>query len=184
MKILFVSTRDQLNDPLLSGGTALSRNNLAALRRLGDVSVCSTIPKTEGRILQILRYAAVMWGKLGGLTPLAELRVLVTVCAQRPDVVFLDHSQLGSICRPLKLVFPHLRVLVHFHNIEADYIRTSRSGPELLIDYVAAVADEVEACAIENCDFAVFLTEADRVSARCPIGKAGVLPAVTSTDEF
>jgi hypothetical protein len=182
MKILFVSTRDQLEDRLLNGGTALSRNNVAALRRLGQVSLCSTIPPIEGKMLRMLRYATVLWGKIGGLTPLAELRILMAVAAQRPDLVFLDHSQLGSLCRPLKQIFPQLRIVVHFHNVESDYIRTSRSGLAPFLDYVVAVAEEVERCAIENGDYAVFLTEADRATARCPISKAGILPAVTSTD--
>lgn len=163
-KVLFVSTRDPESREYLSGGTTLSLSNLTAIRRFAEVLNIFTIDNNENILNRIYRYAVVFTGRLGGLTFQKQKLILEAITEYRPDILYLDHSQLGILARLVKLKHPNLPIITHFHNIETEYIETNYSKWPVIKQLLVAVAQKTEWTAAQYSNHCLVLTEADRGS--------------------
>lgn len=114
-KILFI-TCNNYNDTSYGGGQCSNRNFIA-LRKLGEVIPYHIKRKSSLRSLMTIAK---------GYFPPTEKRDLLNIKRlikqKEIDVIFFDGSIFGKLLNKIKAIYPKMKVITFFHNVEVDYI--------------------------------------------------------------
>ncbi|HCB1652138.1 TPA: glycosyltransferase [Citrobacter farmeri] len=113
------------------GGSIVSRVNLNALKKHGDVkvTVISLVREIKGTYdyelqsdsSKIKIAANNLRGFAGRLNYSVMSKIKALIKKNEPEILYLDSSLLGSIAKWCKLNFKHVRVITFFHNVEIDF---------------------------------------------------------------
>lgn len=80
---------------------------------------------------------------------------------QSINIVFIDNSSLGGVCKRIKAAFPNISIITFFHNIEFDYVKI-RNSNNLKSNIYCRLVREAEQNAANNSDVLLCLTERDK----------------------
>jgi len=133
----------QLEQMPFGGRQLLCRLNHDALQELfGErFSVFELLPSSVGTPAS---YTKAFRGHIDGVTVGSIDGVLQAVRDRSVGQLFIDGSNLGEIVRAVKTVFPQVRVLTFFHNVEARFflgalrhIKSLKALAVLIVNYLA-----------------------------------------------
>lgn len=164
---LFICTHSPLNTEIKSGGAMLSRANYSVLLGKYTVVILSTLGNKQGLLRKLLRVLFLVLGYLGGNNPIFEKKIKHALVTLSPNLVFIDHSQLGRLAGKIKTNWSHLLnstqpiVITSFHNIEADYFKNSSPFPWPLSFLLGRVAHSNEHLAVQFSNYLCALTKDD-----------------------
>lgn len=170
-RCLFACTYTPLESQVKSGGITLTKANYDALAESYDITIMATFKNKQNLLNKLTRLIWSFFGYMGGNHFLFERQWLKTLKIQKPDLVFIDHSQLGRLARLSKynqsndLNQKNKPIIVtHFHNIEPDYIQKSSSLPWPLRPILTWVSAKNEKLAVTYSSSLVTLTNEDSLS--------------------
>lgn len=152
MRILYVGDRIE---KIRSGGDSVNRRNISMLEHLPNV-VLDFAPLPE-RISNL--YKLLLW--TGRLTPTVQRCILRRLKRTHYDYVFLSQSLMGRLAHRVKQLFPHIKIICCYHNIEKQYAREFLrvSGWSHLPFYLGAVYNE--RLMIQSADINLVLNQRD-----------------------
>jgi glycosyltransferase involved in cell wall biosynthesis len=185
-----------------SGVGAVAGRNLAFLRRWAGAGRCSalllgdeekavddstTVLRSGLRDRAPLRYAAVLSGRMGGVTRRFEREFAVALRREEPVLVWIDMGEYASLIPLARRLAPHARIALFCHNVERDYFATqAKPGPGGLKErFLARAAARLERLGASNADLVIHLHRADaeRFSELYGRASAGCLPVSFDASE-
>ena len=136
-RLMLVHTTDPAEPP--GGRAMLSQFNARLLSELyGDGFVDHRLPVRGGTARGILR------GHVDGVDGASIVTLLTRIAAERISTVFLDGSNLGAAAASIRRVYPTVRIVTFFHNVEARFFqgalrerRSMRGLAVLVANFVA-----------------------------------------------
>lgn len=114
IRILYVGERA---DKIRSGGDSVNLRNISMLERVPNVSL--DFEPLADRVPRL--YKLLLW--TGRLTPAIQRRIIRRIKEGKYDYVFLNSSLMGRLARRIKQLFPHIKIICCYHNIEKQYAR-------------------------------------------------------------
>lgn len=174
-KLLFI-----YNNPLDGsyGGSQGTKKALLGLKQNFDVIEYSCIKQAN-------KYAT-LWRNLcgysGNLSSTDCKKVLKILSLEEFDYVYFDVSLHGRLVHKIRKAFPNIKVVVNYHNCEAQYFGDMyrQKGSLYYPIYKAAVKNEL--LSTKYADFHVFITNEDRF--QLGIEKNYCVIPVTLEDKF
>src|SRR6516165_11419254 len=143
-KCLFLSTHSPFHDKIKAASAGLTKVNFKVLSELFRTEALCSLPETTTRVHKGLRFFWLLFGYMGGDSPFFRRRLKETLLKFKPDIVYVDHAQLGPCAKLIKKLNSCTQVVVQFHNIETEYFEQSAgvSGPlKTLLKRAAAQSD-------------------------------------------
>lgn len=142
-KILYI-----YNKPLeqLAGGDRVNIRNLELLKSTGHkISAYQiTLPKAN-RIKTLLRMAK---GYCLGIRSSVIRDIISTVGKESIDCVFLCSSKIGILSKIISRIYPDIKIIIFFHNIEKQYGRELlKSSNSIQNKFINSVINRNERCA-------------------------------------
>jgi hypothetical protein len=132
--ILFVTPSD-FSESIPTGGTYGSRLHLEILRLLPQTNITTLslarqtnlqyiseikfIPATKNKLDTFVKNCM---GYASYLSPKAERTVLQYIETGKYTILFLDISNFGRIAKKIKILFPSVKIITFFHNVEYMYV--------------------------------------------------------------
>lgn len=174
LNILFVSPADFSETAVPNGGTYCSKMHLDILSSLRDINltVLSLSRNTQGKMKGITYIPATknrwetLFRNLTGysfcLTPEAEEIFFEHLKDGKFDVLFLDSSHFGRIAQKAKTLYPELKIISFFHNIEYIYALSQVRilGPQFFPKVICAWLNEKQA--VRYSDILTAINERDK----------------------
>lgn len=162
-KCLFIATHDPMDLSIKSGGAALTRSNFDLLKELFEVEAVHSLPAgTASLFSKLIRFLWALFGYLGGNTPRFERQVGRLVQTNNYKLVFIDHGVLGRLAKIIKTVAPATKVVIHFHNVEADYYWNLFKTTPVIGQVLQSAARKNEELAHKWADGIIALTREDQ----------------------
>jgi hypothetical protein len=162
---LFICTVSPLNATVKSGGVSLARANFETLQTFYNVNVIDTLPQfkysTIKKLSLILRFFLSFFNYMAGDSPWFRKRLKKLFRNNSFDLVFIDHSQIGSLSQFVKKYSSHSKVILAFQNIEFDYFSNSIHLPLGLNKILKRAAFLNEKIGLECSDSTIALTNND-----------------------
>ena len=154
-KLLFI-----YNNPLDGsyGGSQRTKQALAGLKQNFAVTSYSCIKKSN-KTLTLFRS---MLGYSGSLSKKDCKNVLKMLAKDEIDCVYFDVSLHGRLVRQIKQRFPNAKVVVNYHNCEAQYFGDMYKTKGMLYYPIYKAAVKNERLSKQYADFHVLITEEDR----------------------
>ncbi|MFV5692474.1 glycosyltransferase [Flavobacterium sp. LT1R49] len=122
MKALFISSNLLSNK---SGGWQCSNRNYESVKEL-----CAETHVYNLSANNNLGYKAIIVGLLnliklysGGLNQNHIIDVLLKIKSENYDLVFLDSSVYGRLAKKIKKMYPNVKLIAFYHNVEFDFIK-------------------------------------------------------------
>lgn len=172
--ILFITSKNPVHTPKLSGGLQLSFVNYKILEELQTVELFSVYPDKESSTGKIRRLLSLFLGVTHNLT--RKVREEIIRKAKNYNTIFIDYSQYGQVAQDLKLRYSSKKIITHFHNIEFEYALSASSlfFPFNILQSLLVRRTEKKAC--QYSDSLIFLSsrdaayyaEAQKKSVVCP----------------
>ena len=154
-KLLFV-----YNNPLDGsyGGSQRTKQAIQGLSKHFNVLPYSCIKKANP--------LATMWRNLcgysGNLSAHDCKQIVHTIISEKVDVVFFDVSLHGRLVKQIKHKVPNVKVVVNYHNCEAQYFGDMYKTKGMLYYPIYKAAVLNERLSKQYADFHVLITEEDR----------------------
>lgn len=153
MKSLFV-TFNGIGDLTYGGGQCSNRNyNLVS-----DYYTTEVI--TVKKINNIFSLLSIVQQCFPPLTLSVIRNIMIKIQKERYDMIFLDSSLFGVLCKKIKLKYPDIRIVVFFHNVEVNYINV-RMGKGIKHDIYVKLAEKSEKCSVKYADKMIALNSRD-----------------------
>ncbi|MCR4736297.1 MAG: glycosyltransferase family 4 protein [Treponema sp.] len=154
-KILFI-----YNNPLDGsyGGSQGTKKAFDGLKRNFDVIPYSCIKKSN-KLFTLMRN---LQGYSGNLARKDCKKILKMLSSDKFDGVYFDVSLHGRLVQLIKVRFPNVKVIVNYHNCEAQYFRDMFKTKGLFYYPIYHSAVKNELLSKQYADFNVFITEEDR----------------------
>lgn len=155
-KLLFI-----YNNPLDGsyGGSQRTRQALDGLRQNFEVLEYSCIKKAN-RIITLLRN---ILGYSGNLSFIDCKKILNQLDKSNIDCVFFDVSLHGRLVHQIKRHYPNIKVIVNYHNCEAQYFSDMFKTKGVLYYPIYNAAIKNENLSKIYADYHILITEEDRV---------------------
>ena len=169
-----------------SGGGVISHRNLSVCKNIfGEENVTTFhLPARRGGIHTFIEFSTFY---LLGLNKKLEQEILNKI-ASLPALkyVFLEYSLLGRLVPLIKRSFPHIRVIVFFHNVEIVYFKSFLKTSKRYLHSIGLPATAYnERKAIKNADTIIALNRRDSEMLYFQYGRGADLILPTSvTDTF
>jgi hypothetical protein len=171
-RCLFLSTHSPFDDKIKAPSVGLTKVNFKVMSELFCTESLCSLPETTALVHKGLRFFWLLFGYMGGDSPFFRRRLKETLLKFKPDIVYVDHAQLGPCAKLIKKLNACTQVVVQFHNIETEYYENSTGvrGPlKALLKRGAAQSDRA---ACEHADIIVTLTPADSEGLRHLYGRS------------
>lgn len=174
-RILFI-----YNNPLDGsyGGSQRTKQALSGLKQNFEVETYSCIKKTN-RLITLIRNAM---GFSGSLSLKDCINILRLVKCRNFDAVFFDVSLHGRLVRTIKKYCPNSKVIVNYHNCEAQYLGDMYKTKGRLYYPIYKAGTYNEKLSVRFADFHVLISEEDRI--QLGINENFCLIPVTLSDAF
>ncbi len=167
-RCLLACTYSPLEAQIKSGGINLTKANYEALAESYDITVMATFKNKQNLLNKMIRLIWACFGYLGGNHFFFERQWVKALQTLNPDLIFIDHSQLGRLTQISKqYLSSHLSqknktiIVTNFHNIEPDYLQNSSSFPWPLRSILTWAAIKNEKFAVVHSSFLIALTKED-----------------------
>lgn len=171
MKVLHIMNYDIYNGTLTGGSQVAAKNHQILVNVFGEENTyllifskyCSKNHKEQMYTLPIRTNAfEEIMNAIKGYRrfhPKLKKEIKVLLDMIDPDIVFLDSSELGQITKLLK---KDVKSIVHFHNIEVDYIWKNRVKRKKISGFPVLYATYInEKLSVKKCDRVICLNERD-----------------------
>ncbi|WIG81923.1 glycosyltransferase [Photobacterium damselae] len=168
-KIVYISSNLKSKG---TGGGVVSCANLNILMSIyGDCNVKSyDISKSEkknGLINKLDYLINYLLGYSAGLTPHKVRDIMRDDFFIKSDVIYLDGSLFGNFVDNIKKKYPQKKIIVFFHNIETDFIKSVISDKAFIYKLVYLVAKNNEKKSAILADYIITLTHNDSSRLSC-----------------
>jgi glycosyltransferase involved in cell wall biosynthesis len=139
------------------------------------------VDKPKNKFLTLLRCLFLFSGKMSLFDHIKIDRILKE--DTDIEIVFFDVSLYGRAARMVKNKYPKIKVIINFHNNEAEffYDLVKLWGSKYLLLWLPALYNEKLSC--RNSDLNIFITEEDRKSVNAREVPSIIIPA-TLVDKF
>lgn len=122
MKILYITPTSIIE---VNGGTRNYRRGYdmcCSIAGKSNVFTDYTLDQSAGRHTKQFRH--LFYGLYWDMPPRKRKTIFDMISTQGIDVVYLASSSLGKFAQVIKKVFPNVKVIVFFENLEADYSKS------------------------------------------------------------
>ena len=166
-KLMYISANLSAN---ASGGRALSEANLEILKACCEVDIrvfavgrghtqYTNITSTSNRYDTALANFKLF---SGGLHQSAFDTLIAEIANKQPSMLYLDTSLFGRLALTVKKIFPKIKIITFFHNIELDYKLNCYSGFKRILYAPAVLSDWInERWAVHHSDILVVMHNID-----------------------
>lgn len=169
-RCVFACTYSPLENQIKSGGISLTKANYNSLIDRYEVTIVATFKNKQNLFNKLFRLFWACWGFLGGNHYFFEKKWLKILQDQKPEVIFIDHSQLGKLAHISQMYLSSVSaptpknkriIITNFHNIEADYLKNSSILPTPVRQILIWAAKKNESSAVKNSSYLISLTQED-----------------------
>jgi len=189
-RCLFVCTYSPLETEIKSGGLMLTKANYTALAEFFDITLMPTFKHKQTIFDKGIRLVSVLFGFMGGNNFAFEQKWLTAIEELKPDLIFIDHSQLGRLAKLSRNNYlkniskKEINIITSFQNIEPEYFKHSSSYPWLLRYLLSWVAAMNEQMAVDDSSFLLTLTQEDSNLLQKRYGRSAdiIIPITLITD--
>ncbi len=108
-----------------NGGSVITKRNLKALKQIFNNIDVIYIKNNKIFKIQIIQefYKAIcnLHGYAGGLLSFKIKYIINMINKKRYDIIFIDSSLYGVLCKKIKYKYPYIPIIVFFHNSEYQF---------------------------------------------------------------
>lgn len=144
-----------------SGGGLINQRNINVLKNIYTNVDVLFVDGTEKNIFE--KIINRLTGRLAGINNDFISTLKEKLITLQPDIVFINHSLLGSVSKLIKDYLPLTKIMVFFHNVEIEYFKDQyfkdKTNINLLITVLSCKI--AESIAIKYSDYIISMNKRD-----------------------